>query len=480
MYRNGRGVEKNDQMAQTLSDRYNKLADARLTPDEKIPDCDAIRLELSLSLHRNLNSGEVEAIIELKNVSGQTCRVEGASLNFMSPTVHENFPVKICQNCTSDGRDAPGSHVSLQPGGFAHMSVQWKDAPQTDGPKCVDISSMGVFLSFRSPQSRGSLSIVFPPPAPQVCSTANYSSLIAGRDPYLSAANTAALVVLKISAPKDTYYPGEAIYLRVTVPISEPLPPRNRCPQLFVLLRDTSGFTNYRPVGGPNDYSCKVVEVEHGEATLRVKVQLWNDKNSSEGLLQFFQYSSMGTEKDAWQLIGKSGTFTYRSGDPEKIVRTWGPEVKGLVLDTTLDTTTYPVGGEVAAHLAMRNKDATEPIQLPTSQLDFVIQDEHGQRLFPRGEDSTPLFFSGPAYTQAIAPGHIVTAEQHLWLGDLPPGTYTVFSRWEAYVVNCSPHLVCVDPSGQPPKPYAVVTSNAIAIHVVAPHVSGESATPRH
>ena len=98
MYRNGRGVEKNEQVAQSLSDRYNKLMEARLTPEEKIPDCDASMLELSLSLHRNVNSGDIEGIVELRNVSDRTCRVEGASLNFTSPTVCENFPVKTCQN----------------------------------------------------------------------------------------------------------------------------------------------------------------------------------------------------------------------------------------------------------------------------------------------------------------------------------------------------------------------------------------------
>ena len=358
--------------------------------------------------------------------------------------------------------------MSLQPGGFAHMSVQWKDASQTGGPKCVDISGMNVFLSFRSPQSRGSVSIAFPPPAPLVCTAAIYSSLITGRDPYSSAADAARLAAIKVSMPKDAYYPGEDVYPRVTMPVNEPLPLRNRCPQLFMLVRDSTGLTSYRPVGGPNDYSCKIVTAERGEATLRVKLQLWNDKDLSERWLQFFQYTSMDTGPGSWKLLAQSPPVEYRVADPAKIVRTWGPEVKGLALDVTLDKTTFAVGEDVAAHVAFRNISAAEPMIEPRdNRIDIVIQDAGGQRVYPQTGDGYPAFFSGPGVVPTIAPGSTITAEMNVWLLGVPPGTYAVLGRWEAYVVNCAPGLVCVDPAGAPPEPYAVVTSKPTTIHVV-------------
>jgi hypothetical protein len=472
MYRNGRGVGKNEQVAQALSDRYNKIMAARQTPEEKIPDCEISKLESSLSLHRNVNTGDVEAIFQLENLSSQTCRVNEAQPNFASPAKRENFPVKTCRNCAGDGRAGVSSPVVLPPGGFAHMSVQWKDTPQAGGPECLPISGMDVAIFFRTAPPKGTLAIGFAQPLPEVCSAANYTSLISGRDPYLSVVDVSRLSALKIYAPKTTFYPREQMYLRVIVPGSEPLPPKRLCPHLFLLERGQSGTANYLSRGGSNDYGCRVLATEHGDATLAMKLYLWPGHEPGERSLQLFQYNSTGTDKNAWQLIAQSAPFNYRVGDPEKIVRTWGPEVKGLVLDVTVDTTIYSVGDQISAHVAFRNIDANQPIGLPLcNMVDLVIQDAGGQRIYPRNDDDLSCNFSGPGGNPnpPIAQGHIVTVEQYLSLGDLPPGTYTLLGRWEAHAtLPCSPGLVCSDPSGQPAPPYAVVTSNQIAIHVVA------------
>ncbi len=435
--------------------------------EETLPDCEASKLESNLSLHRNGNNADVVAIVEVKNSSSQKCRVRGAQPIFRfwnGQTM--TYPVKTCQNCTHSDGPSSTHFVVLAPGEYSHVSVQWKDSPQTDGPACVPVGGMEVVLYFPNKPQSTAVSLLFSAPSPQVCSVADFTSLTPGRDPYLGSANPASFGKLRMSGANTMYYPGEDLVVDVTMPTKEPLEVGKRCPSIFLDDRDSRGNNYYRQLGGEADWGCTVAAIEPDATILRVRLPNLSDTSiGDQHSLQFLQYSSTSSEKDAWRLMAQSGTFQYRVGDPKRMLRNWGAEVDGLALSIGLDKTTYGVGEVIPLHVAFWNIRANNAMTLPSCNwAERTVVNAKGER-FDQVDGDLSCNFSGPCAPK-IAVGSVVTAEQNLTDYRLPPGTYRVTGEWTAFAyLEDLKTQYCYGAIGKEPSH---VQSNTLTLHVVA------------
>jgi hypothetical protein len=183
----------------------------------------------------------------------------------------------------------------------------------------------------------------------------------------------------------------------------------------------------------------------------------------------------VGSVDDPKLHFASSNVLRIQLGDPSAIPRRWGPRVKGIAADITLDKGTFRVGEDVPLHLAIENFDAAvplyswDPVWDPCMVVSFEVQDSGGHELsvskrFPQWSVCTGHGF-GP---RTVAQGKVIPLERTLgkegWLPN-QPGTYTVVITWAP----------CFDPkneassASQPTdlKPYAVVHATA-TLRVVA------------
>lgn len=433
----------------------------------QVPDCEAAKLQSNLSLHRNGAIGVVVAILELKNVSGQTCRVDDAEPNGWLWKQQKSFPLETCRDCSAHDDTSSTHFAVLRPGGYAHMSVQWKDSPQEGGPDCIPIPAMAVNLFFQTARPSAAADLVFSAPLPQACSPLNFTFLTAGRDPFLSSVDTESLGKLQVTMAKTTYYAEEQIFARVTVPTRQPMTVGKRCPKILLNERDPAGNNVYTERGGENDLQCAIEDAEPGSATLRI--QLWGSSISiiGEHSLRFLQYNATANGR-TWQLAAQSPLIQYSLADPKTLVRTWGPEIDGVALSIGVDKTTYAVGEPIPLHVAFQNLHANDYMTLdPCKRVELIVQNEKGQR-FDQVDGDLSCSFSGPCCGgPTIGPGAVVTSEQNLTDYGLPVGTYTVTGEW-----NTGARLEA--PKEQPfPRrqntQFFHVHSNVVTIRVIMP-----------
>ncbi|HEX3377556.1 MAG TPA: hypothetical protein VHS29_11890 [Candidatus Acidoferrales bacterium] len=95
-----------------------------------------------------------------------------------------------------------------------------------------------------------------------------------------------------------------------------------------------------------------------------------------------------------------SNTLSIEVADASTIARKWGPQVKNLAVDVTLDKNTYAVGEDVALHIAVENfgsgrhiygpSPIWHPCQIVTIQLFDSISGEKREAAF-ECSDSGPL-----------------------------------------------------------------------------------------
>jgi Carboxypeptidase regulatory-like domain len=134
----------------------------------------------------------------------------------------------------------------------------------------------------------------------------------------------------------------------------------------------------------------------------------------------------------------RSNVVDIQIADPSTIARKWGPKVKGLAVDVTLDKNTFRVGEDVPLHMAIENFDAEVPVSsyVPDvpSLFEIEVRDAKGQPISDRFPD--PFNYTGRYETQRYPKGEVVPLERTLWReGWLPnrPGTYTIVVTWAAW-----------------------------------------------
>ncbi len=187
-----------------------------------------------------------------------------------------------------------------------------------------------------------------------------------------------------------------------------------------------------------------------------------------------FEISQVGDSSEKGRLRPASSNIVHiEIADPSTIARKWGPRVKGIAADVTLDKDTFRVGEDVPLHIAIENFDAEVPVfgVTPTKHnvVEIKVRNAGGQSV-PISERFLYSFnYLGQGSSMRYPKGKLVPLERTLW-GDgwLPnePGTYTVVVTWTTWDdSNNEPPSQGVRPD---PTPATYATAQATAtIHIV-------------
>jgi hypothetical protein len=286
--------------------------------------------------------------------------------------------------------------------------------------------------------------------------------------------------IFRLTTDRGLYYEGEAFSLRLSrAHASTQTSERgDGCPTLFLRQRSPDGETRIDEVQPLAFKNCGRPVLGHEPGDWQSGFDLDSGANS--------RWSGVGEHSmEVSQLVGStddpelhfvsSNVLRIQLGDPSAIPRKWGPRVRGIAADITLDKGTFRVGEDVPLHLAIENFDAAvplyswDPLWDPCMVVGVEVQYIRGHALsvnkrFPQRSVCTGHGF-GP---RPVAQGKVIPLERTLgqegWLPN-QPGTYTVVITW----------VPCFDPknkassAGQPAdlKPYAVVHA-AATLRIVA------------
>jgi hypothetical protein len=479
MYRDGRGVETNSEEAKKWLDKAAAI-EAVLHPPPPPPAEPACGIaDLDITLHFNQDSDNTQTVaIELRNISKSSCRVEAVrpdlrTISSPGPPM-EVTAIKTCQNCTSDGGWSP-SPLVLAPDAAAHEILSWSATQAKAGTGCVPLYAMNILL-YHGQTAVSALDLNAGIAPPQVCSTVDVGALLPGL--YTPPPRTGRFASapqpgsLQVAADETTFFPDERLRLRVSL---EELAPAvaeagKTCPVLLQRTRFVSGLTQYVQLGGDKDFGCRVLEsrVEDSRRylTLQVTRYIPSFATLGENSIQFFQFTS--PDNSGWNLVAASNEFRYRVADAKTIARGWGPQVKGLAIDLTLEKKTYWPGGEIPIHMAVGNFGASQPISIFTCGYATVtLRDVDGQQVPPYGESGLGCVGNGRE-PPPLTIGQTRPIERS-FEAPRQPGTYTLTASWTAYPSRggSSPGLVQADDPNEVIQPYAIVRSEPVAIRVV-------------
>jgi hypothetical protein len=144
--------------------------------------------------------------------------------------------------------------------------------------------------------------------------------------------------------------------------------------------------------------------------------------------------SAVARLRDRQILVNTSANLHWKVTDAASIPRKWGPQVKGVAVDLTLDKDTYELGRDIPLHIAMENFAAEVPIigdnpiwDPPAVKVE--MRDSCGLRIEPHGG----AIWMGHGGCGQYLRGEIVLNELTLnEMGLLPdhPGSYTVVAVW--------------------------------------------------
>jgi hypothetical protein len=162
-------------------------------------------------------------------------------------------------------------------------------------------------------------------------------------------------------------------------------------------------------------------------------------KRSAEHTFQVFQ--AMPSPEDGPVRFAYSKILRIGFADASAIPRMWGPPVKGVMVNATLDKDTYVAGEDVPLHLAVKNVDSEVPVYgggFPDTSCNerehfsIEVRDQAGQALHPEERLQKPTAYDGTLscpIMSAYPKGSVVPIETTLanegWLPK-HSGTYTV------------------------------------------------------
>lgn len=289
----------------------------------------------------------------------------------------------------------------------------------------------------------------------------------------------------KLTSDKTTYNRGEWFPLRVSLTQqdaalqTEP----ESCPALCLRQRSPNGWTRIDEIQPLAFKGCKHFSLGRLAGDWQSGFEIDSGASSRwEGLgehaFQVFQVARAADDKEVH--ITSSNVLRVQVADPEKMPRKWGPRVKGIAADITLDKDTFRLGEEVPLHIAVENFDAEgsvyggDPTWDPCWVIGLKVLDTRGQvlttndRFPPRslcmGHGRSPMLYEKSKF---------IPLERSLGAeGWLPnhPGTYIIVVTWAPLITA----------SDEPPNDYgrSNSTCGAIAQALATIRVTGNETSP--
>jgi TPR repeat protein len=439
MYADGRGGAKDDALARQWREKaaalYAKNA-PKPPPPPKYPPCKAADLDETFASVDGPDNDYLLAMT-FHNTSSRTCTLDKVAA---APSFVTNMPdakVKSCYFC-GDANVRTGTELVLAPGAAAHQTYRWKIVTADGSSPClvpgwlqggINQENQGILLTAR-------------PFLKPICSPVVTSSYALGKFKTDKPKAVAAppLPTIQWLPEKSTYYQHESVTLRAVIndPGNLLVLDEHSCPEFVRSLYWPQGGVRVDDVWGKR---CKVDTSVPLASGKRIAVTL-DAGHQSEWDAAMGDYTldvAVVANVDAEHVMVHSPSLHLTVADAAKIPRKWGPQVKGIAVDLTMDRDTYEVGQDIPLHFAMENFSATEPVLGPNPIWDpgyevaVEVRDSCGLKIPSSGGAIWMGHGFPPIHYQ---PGAPIAIERTLsQMGFLPdrPGAYTIVAIWAPF-----------------------------------------------
>ncbi|SRR5579871_72019 len=380
--------------------------------------------------------------ISKRNLADHACvfdpAVHGPDLMPYHTEGHE--PYKICYFCETrlpNGEIPVAPVMTLEPGNVIWQTVRWKTKPASDSMPCQQVG-----------WRNDSIWIAAPSILPPVCSDVEVSrfSLLAPH-PLKNETNSPSeshLPQLILSSSKSSYDRREEFTLHLSrARLEKDRPDDSTCPTIYLKHRLPDGTTSISEEQPLAFKGCKqnIPGYEPGDWKSGFELDPGLAARVRVGKHEIQMLQLMSASDEPWLRFASSNTLNFNIVDPTTLPRRWGPRVKGIAADVTLDKTHYRLGEDVPLHLAIADFEAQAQLYSwdgswdPCMVIGIEVQDETGHAL-PVNQrfhsfSVCQLHGLGPV---AFPKGKVVPLERTLrgegWLPNRT-GTYTIKIRWQ-------------------------------------------------
>lgn len=447
-----------------------------------IPRCTTADLDATVQAAEGPSSWYTLAF-NFRNISGHDCHLAQPSYpSFLNYSFPGNLPVKICRSCGEEPasglpRAASSSLSVLKAGEVAHVAYEWKTEPPDQGASCLQPQSLATSVN----ANLGHIYVVRSKELlREICSPVDVEGYAEGF--YHSTAPRSGPVHtpapnIKLHPDTSTYYPREPIDLYATAlePAALLPPDRHSCPDFIQRTRGPDGTTGWDEIGiSANPWlRCKLAQAQAEGTGQKMTVRfnsghnnVWAGVgNTSVTLLQV-----VGADESGNILMARSNTIRLHIGNNVTMKRQWGPQVKGVAVNVTLDKYTYKLGQDIPLHIALENFSAPVPVLgLSTIWEPCLVVSAQvtGKDQLKRKDFFLGLMCTagGPGGYFRYKKGVVVPLELPLGaFGQLPnkPGVYNVTVTWRPLTcakAGCEQQHPPFSPGMY--RPYAVVHDSA-------------------
>jgi len=378
-------------------------------------------------------------IIYKRNISSHPCIFNGPVYgpSIVPDRVPGHPPVSLCYGCERrlpNGQIPIPTSFTLDPNQIAQQTFRWK-IKSSDNEACLQPKWMA-----------GPVLIVTPSLLKQICSdidVSEFSLASAQKPPPSQAENSEQAPKFEITADKSTYYEGEDFPLHVALLPNSKTRNEEICPRLYLRQRSPDGETRIDEVYPLAFKNCPDHIFGHQLGDWNSGFELKSGANSrwtGVGEHSFEVFQLAGSLDDPQLQFASSNILQIQIADPSTMPRQWGPHVKGIAADVTLDKNTFKLGEDVHLHLAIKNFDAKiplytwDPLWDPCMTVGIKVQDEKGHLVSNNDRFPDRTICTGHGFGPRPFPkGKVIPIERTLgnegWLPN-HPGSYTVVVTW--------------------------------------------------
>jgi hypothetical protein len=411
--------------------------------------------------------GYFAVAVDKRNIYSHSCIFDGPRYgpSFYPGRLPDDPPFALrydCEKPLPNGQQVPpNTPLTLEPGQIARQAFRWRTTPNAT-VRCMQPEWMS-----------GPILLVAPSLLKTIC-----SGIEVGR--FRLAPDGERMPRFELSSDRSTYYEGEhfSVHFSLIQPGTGAPSNGESCPTFYLRQRSPDGTTRIDEVQPLAFIGCRNRALGHDPGDWQSGFELDSGANgrwagSGEHALEVLQL--IGSRDDTLVRFASSNILRIQLADPSVIPRKWGPRVKGVAADITLDKEAFRIGEDVPLHLAVENFDAEVPVYSwdplwdPCMTVGLEVLDASGNLLSLNERYPRRSFCIGHGLGQRpFAKGIVVPIERTLggegWLPN-HPGTYTVVVTWvprESAIAKALPPR----PAREDLKPYAVVHAVA-TIHVV-------------
>jgi hypothetical protein len=438
------------------------------SPEESIPACTAADLDATMQFAEE-PEGRYTVAMDYRNISGHPCRLNNPDpMGFVPDKAANGARYELCYDCENrlpNGQYPIVRAFVLNPDNAAHVTYRWKTQATDANKPCIQPEWM--HTSVNQDYKQGFL-LVSRTLLKPICSPVDVGRYV----PVFFAVQAPPLNI-DLTADPTPHFPRQQINVSATLEeADESNAKETACPVLLQRTRSAEGRTRWDQFGGPADHSCKANMIENGKRQRAMQFDSGhNSRWDGLGVHTITLLKAIAPDKYGNIVIATSKPLNLRVMDNVSLARQWGPKIKGVAVDVTLDKDTYTLGEDIPLHIAMENFDADVPILgestiwHPCDAAGVDVRDKCSHPIKKSQGIEFICMGSGPMGLWRYPKKAVVPFESTLRpIGLLPeqPGNYTVSATWSPFAGNDDTCNLCPVPSGLDyQSPYAEVHDTA-------------------